>query len=97
VFRDRAADHQALQRVAVHIADSFPRPQWLFEVAEFEEFTTGLAADALDKVVCVNGAPRGLLQILAGLDRNRFTANGGAALDIQLDLRRELALLVAGV
>ena len=93
---DGAADHEPLEGVAIHVADSLARTQRLLQVAQFEKLLAGFAAEVLHQAVGIDGASGDLLEIVARLHGDRLAAHTRAALDVEFDLGAEGALLVAG-
>ncbi len=78
VLLDRAADHQPLERVGVHVADRLARSaaSVLRRNCSVPDTSSPFAARcSADQAVGIHGAPGGLLQVVAGLHGDRFAAD----------------------
>ena len=89
VLLDRAADHLALERVGIDIADGFSGLQpvlaaWHFH---FDEFVALTHANFADAAILIDGAAGHLLQIVTVLHGLFFAADAGQPLNIDLHPR----------
>ena len=92
-----AADHQALQRVCVHIAHGLTGLEKCLAARQFhfEKLVVAPGADFADPAIGVNGAPGQLFQIIAILDDGLLAADLLAFQRVDLDARRDRPLAVA--